>query len=273
MKKFEIEGCIKKIFIYFKKKKMILTEENDKFLNEFKKKVNIEETSSLNESELFRNFVEKKGTLFQEPKNFFPFIKKDSKSKFENCLKNIETIHLGKYQDDSFDFDYKDFSDLCKEGKSKNKTKFIPKTPILLYDSTSKILKKYLTNISNENIPFNELYNNILSLLFYFKIPIIQEKWIENMENQNIIKKDKNKKKDEKDKNKKKDEKKSNKWGKKKNNDISNSFKIEESDSNQSFCNIVVIGMPDLNTMLKKIIAILVDLINIIKEKEKINNI
>ena len=36
-KKFEIEECIKKIFIYIKNKKMILTEENEKFLNYFKK--------------------------------------------------------------------------------------------------------------------------------------------------------------------------------------------------------------------------------------------
>ena len=59
-KKFEIKECIKKIFIYFKKKNMILTEENDKFLNVFKNKVNLEEISSLTESEIFINFVKKK---------------------------------------------------------------------------------------------------------------------------------------------------------------------------------------------------------------------
>ena len=39
---------------------MILTEENDKFLNVFKNKVNLEEISSLTESELLINFVKKK---------------------------------------------------------------------------------------------------------------------------------------------------------------------------------------------------------------------
>ena len=56
---------------------------------------------------------------------------------------------------------------------------FIPKSPILLYESTNKILKKYLEDFSNENIQYNKLLDDILSLLFYFKIPDIEDKWIE----------------------------------------------------------------------------------------------
>ena len=70
-KKFKIKECITKIFIYFKKKKMILTEENDKFINDFKNKVNLEEISSLTENELFKNFVKENGTLFQININSF----------------------------------------------------------------------------------------------------------------------------------------------------------------------------------------------------------
>jgi len=275
MKKFEIVECIKKIFIYFQKKKMILTEENDKFLNDFKNKMNSEDISPLTESELFIKFVKENGTFFKITKSFFSSNIKE----YENCLKNIESIHLGKYQDDFFKFNYKELTGLYEEGKSNNnisnkdksnndKQKYIPKTPILLYDSTSKILKKYLTNISNENIPFNELYNDIISLLFYFKIPIIEGKWIENIEEKKIIKKTKTKKKDEKDKNKKKDEKKNNKSGKKKNNEVSDSIKIDESDSNQDIWEEFETEVPALNAMLIKIIAILVDLINIIKDKK-----
>ena len=123
--------------------------------------MNLEEISPLTENEVFIKFVKENGTFFKITKNFFSSNIKE----FENCLKNIESIHLGKYQDDFCKFNYKELTGLYEEGKLNNyisnndksnndKQKFIPKTPILLYDSTSKILKKYLTNISNENIPF-----------------------------------------------------------------------------------------------------------------------
>jgi len=235
---------------------MILTEENDKFLNDFKNKVNLEEISSLTESELYINFTKKNGTLFKIIKKYLSSNIKN----FENFLKNIESIHLGQYQYDFFQkFNYNELTDLFKESKSINdKERFIPKTPILLYDSTSKILKKYLTNISNENIPFNELYDDIVSLLFYFKIPIINDRWIEDIDGQKQFKKYI----------KKLDEKKSNKSDKKKSNEDSNSIIIDESDSNKKIWEVLEAEEnSNLNIMLKKIIAILVDLINIIKNK------
>jgi len=236
---------------------MILTKENDKFLNDFKNKMNLEEISSLTESKLFINFVKKNGTLFQISKSFFSSNTKDS----ENCLKNIESIHLGQYQYGFFNFCCNELDGLFKESKSINdKEKFKPKTPILLYDNTSKILNKFLTNISNENIPFNELYNDIISLLFYFKIPIIDYRWIEGIAGQIKFKEDK----------KKLDEKKKN--DKKKRNENCNSIKIDESDySNKNICEILETeergNNSNLNIILKKIIAMLVDLINIIKNK------
>ena len=127
-----------------------------------------------------------------------------------------------------------------------------------MYDSTSKILKKYLTNISNENIPFNELYDDIVSLLFYFKIPIINDRWIEDLDGQKKFKKYKIRL----------DEKKKNKSDKKKSNEDSNSILINERDSNKKIWEVLKAEEnSNLNIMLKKIIAILVDLINIIKDK------
>ena len=150
--------------------------------------MNLEEISSLTDSKLFLNFVKEKGVLFPIIKNLFS----SNIKKFENCLKNIELIHLGQYQKDFCNFNYDELTDLFKEVKSNNdKKEFIPKTTILLYDSTSKILEKYLTNISNENIPFNELYNDIISLLFYFKIPIINDSWIEDKNGQKQFKRHK----------------------------------------------------------------------------------
>jgi len=306
-KKFEIEECIKKIFIYIKNKKMILTEENEKFLNYFKKIMkNLEEKSSITESENFINFVNEKGKMFPIIKKLFSSNIKD----FEISLKNIESINLGKYKSDFFNFDYEEINDLFKESKKENsindKHNFIPKTPILLYDSTSKILKKYLTNISNENIPFNKLYNDILSLLFYFKIPIIEEKWLEGIEEQIKYKNNKNKKdeknkkeeKNKKDEKKKKDEK-NKKDGKKKKEEKKkkyeknikdkNSINSESKNNEESDYTIInkinsdwnnselfevekMKNKPDLESMLKKIIAILYDLVNIIKKNNNVLN-
>jgi len=229
---------------------------------------------------------------------------------FEISLKNIESINLGKYKSDFFNFDYEEINDLFKESKKENsindKHNFIPKTPILLYDSTSKILKKYLTNISNENIPFNKLYNDILSLLFYFKIPIIEEKWLEGIEEQIKYKNNKNKKdeknkkeeKSKKDEKKKKDEK-NKKDGKKKKEEkkkkyvknIKDKNRINSESKNNEESDYTIINKinsdwnnselfevekmknkPDLESMLKKIIAILYDLVNIIKKNNNVLN-
>jgi hypothetical protein len=115
------------------------------------------------------------------------FFHSNKRSKFESSLQTIETVYIGKYEnkvkdEKIFDFNYKELNNLYNQNKNNKNKKFLPKTPILLYDNTNKILKKYLKNFSKENIPYNDLYDDILSLLFYFKIPIIEDKWIENSE-------------------------------------------------------------------------------------------
>ena len=74
------------------------------------------------------------------------------------------------------------FSDAgIKDSTHKNKDKFIPKTPLSLYISSNKLLDEYLNNnFTNEINKYNELLINILSLLYYFKIPFIGDKWIEH---------------------------------------------------------------------------------------------
>jgi len=176
--KFRTEECIKIISLYLSKTNMIPLEQSDNFLNELE--IEIEEEheflniSSISESEGFKKLIKQKGNFFEN---------KSEKNNFENAFKSIETIYLGKYGDDTFNFDYYELTKLSKMIKLNNDgNKFIPKIPILLYESTNKILKKYLRDFSNENIPYNELLEDILSLLFYFKIPNIGKKWIENKE-------------------------------------------------------------------------------------------
>ena len=178
--KFQIKECLNIISIYFRKQNLNLSEENDKFLNKLKEQIDSLETISNNCN--FIEYVSKHGKFFEISEGFFS---SNKRFKFENSLQTIEAIYIGSYENKIkdqklFDFNYKELSNLFNEKKDNKIKKFLPKTPILLYDNTNKILKKYLTNFSKENISYNDLYDDILSLLFYFKIPIIEDKWIEN---------------------------------------------------------------------------------------------
>ena len=179
-----IKECIKIIYLYFAKTNIIEFEKTDNLLNEIEKDIEEEHyllnTSSISESNDFKEFIKKNGNFFQEKDGKF-FTRKIN---FENALKSIETIFIGKYLNNTFNFDYYELTKLSKKIKlNNNDKKYIPKAPILLYESTNKILNKYLRDFSNENIQYNELLDDILSLLFYFKIPVIEDKWIENKNN------------------------------------------------------------------------------------------
>ena len=56
----------------------------------------------------------------------------------------------------------------------------MPMTPLSLYSSTNKILCEYLNTFIISKDIYKELYRDILSLIFYFKIPIIGLKWNDN---------------------------------------------------------------------------------------------
>ena len=128
--------------------------------------------------------------------------------------------------------------------QQKLKDKFIPKTPLNLYNSSNKLLKDYLNNnFINDKEIYNELLLDILSLLYYFKIPVIGEKWIEHYkiqeEKTNVAKtihSEKNIRKRE-----------------------ASNADIEELDINE------------LNEVIKEIIAILIDLFQLIKTNKKKN--
>ena len=320
--KYQIKECLNIISLFFKKKNLVLSEENEKFLNEIKEQINSLEIVPNNCN--FIEYVKKVGNFFEMTEGFFH---SNKRSKFESSLQTIETVYIGKYEnkvkdEKIFDFNYKELNNLYNQNKNNKNKKFLPKTPILLYDNTNKILKKYLKNFSKENIPYNDLYDDILSLLFYFKIPIIEDKWVENSEKYKKaensegkkLKSDKKKKKDEEkaksQKSKINDKEKKKKPGNKKeknklktdinktnngenlcnleldeenistiNGDISKSDQNEVSNSKiyeESFDkkeNLIIIDykesirMDELKEILKKIIAILYDLLNNIKEK------
>ena len=265
IEKYKIKECLKLIFSYICKENMISEEEKKKFLNDLK--INLLEISPTEEAKDFKDYIKEYGSFFRIGKKLFFGT---SRKTFENVLKIIESIHLGQYEDNVFKFNYESLNDIIILNDINQK--FIPKTPILLYYNTNKLLKKYLTDFSNENILYNEIYSDILSLLIYFKIPIIGNKWIENSEEQS---KNKN--------NKKNDDKKTKSNKNTKNG--SNNFSINEKDKFEILGNkekedksktkqnneIKENKSEVINEILKKIIAILFDLVSNIKKNYNFN--
>jgi len=316
LEKLKIKECLNLISIYLENDTLFLSEENKELLNDIKKSVDSSKISSNNED--FLKYVKKKGKFFEIDDGFFSTNKT---YKFEDAIKTIETIYIGEYEDKkdedtdtlikTFDFNYSDLKKLFKEykqNKENTSKRYFPKTPILLYDSTNKILKKYLANYSYDFIPFNELFYDIISLLFYFKIPNIGNKWINDNKKRNKESISESKKKDKKrkseiDKQREQDKEYMLKSGNMAiNEDEESSINDEElsedsfindgtlsSDKNETSQNIINdrstteenLGTSkyegkdndnELNEILKKIISILYDLYDNIKKKYKNKN-
>ena len=180
----EYNQCLNIITLYFTKTNMIPTEETTKAFNEIKdteleaKKTNNESiySSSIQNEEKVKKFIEDKGKFFESKESI---LHPNKRKKFEDVLKTIETIFSGIYKSNFILFDYKDLEKLYDEVRIK-KEKFLPMTPLSLYSSTNKILCEYLNTFTISKDIYKELYKNILSLIFYFKIPIIGLKWNDN---------------------------------------------------------------------------------------------
>ena len=232
----ECDECLNIITLYFKKTNMIPTEETTKAFTDIKETESKNassrsSTSSSGQKERmgFKNLVDKKG-------KFFDFKKK----KFDDIIKTIETIFSGTYKPSVVHLDYKDLEKFYDDIKTVKKDKFIPKTPLSLYSSTNKILSNYLKDFSNKPEIYSELGKDTLSLLYYFKLPVIGPKWIEQY------------KPEEKSKLERLSKDKSSKKGKEN--------KIEEQkDKNEE----------EIEQILKNIIAILYDLIDVIRIEKK----
>jgi hypothetical protein len=241
---FGINDCINLITTYIKKANIIPKKEISEIPNE-----NQTESSS-NKSSLSKNsqsdderrdYIRKYGKFFDIKEGMFH---RNTTAKFNEILKAIESIFTGKYNSFILSIDYKEVNELYIILKGK-KSKFCPKTPVSLYVSTNKILRNYLNKFSLDNKYYEELCLDILSLLYYLKIPTIGEKWID-------INKEKEKEKKEnlvksfiKEKSLKKKETK-------------DEFE-EESEEVKS-----------INKSVRKLIAILIDLFNNIINKRKL---
>ena len=99
-------------------------------------------------------------------------------------LKIIDTVFLGSYKHKAMThwLTYRDLKTAFKKKGIKDKDYFLPKTPLNLFYSTEKLFKKYINNhFVNDKQDIDEILFDILSILFYFKLPISgEEKWIEH---------------------------------------------------------------------------------------------
>ena len=253
------DDCLSIITSHFRKTNMIPTEETTKTLNEIRNSTIIPEDASKEiidgeYKNYIKTFIKAKGKFFEIHKESF-LGGKNTRKKFDEVMKTIEAIFTGNYfaskvSINAISFDYKELDKLyidagIKDKEQKIKDRFLPKTPLSLYSSSNRLLREYLNNnFSNENNIYNELLIDILSLLYYFKIPVIGEKWIEHYKAEevrsSIIKSPR------KDKNPK---------------------KIKEVSK-------ISLERPDigeLNDIIKEIIAILIDLFEVIKNNKKKN--
>jgi hypothetical protein len=230
------DECTKVIANYFNETNMIPTEAISRTLFDIVSKTSSSsiDTPIINKTIKKTDPFEEGGTMVSGVTKNYYFNQKTSKS-FTDVLSIIETVFTGQYKDfplvnevndikffeDNYSAiknilikkipDAKQRKDFEKDIKKK---KFDLKTPLQLYKDSYNDLNIYLQKYSIEDIDLENLYHNILCLIYYFKIPIIGDKWIENLRNNDkekpgikdiIIDKIIDKKKDKKNKNKDKD--------------------------------------------------------------------
>jgi hypothetical protein len=190
----EFLKCRKIIADYFTESNMLPTEETTKAFNEKQK----EETSGKVENEIKENndieigenkdeekFIQENGKFFEDK------LLKSKKFEIVEILKIIDAIFIGNYNIKNSKINamnYKDLSNQYKKRSNDSKT-FLPKTPLDLYYDTIRKLKNYIkNNCKNKKEDYDDILNDILTILFYFKIPRIEEKWVEHYNRQWKIK-------------------------------------------------------------------------------------
>ena len=268
LNKEECNACSKIITKFFQRTNIIPTEETTQTINEIMNSnrnssvhKNSSFVSSINsepEDKIIKNEIEDKEIEGQ----FFDI---KQKKLYEDALKVIETIFSGAYEmkdkndkkdkkskkdngnDYSINFGYNDLGILYNELLKDKSNGFIPETPLSLYTSTNNLWNKYINEFPLNKVMDFELGKDILSLLYYFKIPIVGKKWIEGYKVEEKIEiKEKKDYKDKKEKNKEKE-------------------KIKEKEKEKE-----VEELKNLNNSIKRIIFILEDLFRVIKNNHKI---
>ncbi len=175
---FGINDCLNLISTYIKKsnvipKKELLETPSENQTESSSNKSSLSKNSQSDDER--RDYIRKYGKFFEIKEGLFH---RNTTTKFNEILKAIESIFTGKFTNFILNIDYKEINELYIILIDK-KGKFCPKPPVSLYVSTTKILRSYLDNFSLDKKYYEELCLDILSLLYYLKIPTIGAKWID----------------------------------------------------------------------------------------------
>ena len=197
----EFFKCRNIIALYFTKSNMLPTEETTKVFNEKQKgetnkvipgknenDINDDTDINVGENKEEEKYIKEYGLPFEDK-----LVKNTKKFDIKEIMKIIDTIFTGNYTQKSKinAITYKELNTLYSKKGVKPKDSFIPKTPLNLYYSTISLLNKFIkNNFKNNKDDYDDILNNILSLLFYFKIPTgaIGERWIDHYHRQDIAK-------------------------------------------------------------------------------------
>ena len=183
----EYNNCLFIITSYFIRNNMIPTEETNNFIKMNEDSTDKETKRPEDDPNFLNNIIE---SLNENNDDIFFKIK--NPELFGKALKTIETVFFGYYtfnekekkEESEFTFNskylYNKFKQLMINRKDNNELKtFIPETPLSLYVKSTNLLNNYLKNFEYDKNMYNEIGICILSLLYYFKIPIIKSRWIE----------------------------------------------------------------------------------------------
>ena len=201
------DECIKVIANYFNEANMIPTEAISKTLNDIQSRsskgsINIKNIPKFNNKTKTDPFGEQNISGVMKNDYFYIDKKKPNKKGFNEILSLIETVFNGNFKKVPYVEDHKDLKffeenynfiksylikkipdDKYKKEKEKEivKRNFVLKAPLALYRDTYNALNIYLKKYDLDDIDLEDLYCNLLCLIYYFKIPIIEGKWIETL--------------------------------------------------------------------------------------------
>ena len=176
---------LKIIYDYFKKTNLIQTEEASKLFSDMQNKPFEKEITPIDDSKIKSKDNDKAKSKFFSGKG-------SDKKQLLKSINLIESIFSGtflkfpfitdKSEIDFFNKSYEYYYSKVRKVDEKNKKgSFTLKTPFALYRDTYYLLNTYLQKFNIYEVDFLELYYNTLCILYYFKIPNINDKWVEQI--------------------------------------------------------------------------------------------
>ena len=188
----QCDVCLYIIKNFLTKTNSMITEESNKAIKEINNQETLGNNMNNTESSFAKN-NEEINKFITEHGKFFDDTKGKNKENLKKILVTIETVFTGEISKKCENYRYfiivdNDVDDLFKEEKKGNEIRYKPMSPFNLYNDSNKLLNNYLSTFNDENINNEKLADEILSLIYYFKIQLIDKKWVENNDEKKVRK-------------------------------------------------------------------------------------